>query len=306
MHTFYISYRTSVQASTGFTPFFLMHFREAKLPVHVQMERSGSSTYVTETSNLKDVKALIHLQEQCRAKAAQNILGAQARQKKQYDMKHNMNSTLKVGDKVFKENTRNKHRKGGKLENRWNGPFVIHKDLGKGRYYLETLAGKVLKQTIHCARLKLFLEPVGDKETISSVVDEEAVSAQGDDNASELRNCGANEKDDGNGTIIQDGSGDKENGVIDGDSEGIREQHEGSPTEKEMSEETQVMHEGNEQDSDSDDEVEIDQPTAHAGGSKIHVQVCTDVYCNVQVQMLTKSFFICRVEKQLHLHSPST
>ena len=150
-------------------------------------------------------------------------------------MKHNMNSTLKVGDKVFKENTRNKHRTGGKLENRWNGPFVIHKDLGKGRYYLETLAGKVLKQTIHCARLKLFLKPVGDKETICSVVDEEAVSAQGDDNASELRNCGANEKDDGNGTIIQDGSGDKENGVIDGDSEGIREQHEGSPTEKEMS-----------------------------------------------------------------------
>ena len=92
---------------------FLMHFREAKLPVHVQMERSGSSTYVTETSNLKDVKALIHLQEQYRAKAAQNILGAQARQKKQYDMKHNMNSTLKVGDKVLKENTRNKHRKGG-------------------------------------------------------------------------------------------------------------------------------------------------------------------------------------------------
>ena len=65
-----------------------------------------------------------------------------------------------------------------------------------------------------------------------------------------------------------------------------------------MSEETQVIHEGNEQDSDSDDEVEIDQPTAHAEGSKIHMQVCTDVYCHVQ--MLTKSFFICRVEKQLH------
>ena len=31
-------YRTSVQGSTGFIPFFLMHFREAKLPIHVKVE----------------------------------------------------------------------------------------------------------------------------------------------------------------------------------------------------------------------------------------------------------------------------
>ena len=33
-----IIYRTCIHASTGSTPFFLMHFREAKLPVHVQVE----------------------------------------------------------------------------------------------------------------------------------------------------------------------------------------------------------------------------------------------------------------------------
>ena len=32
-------YRTSVQGSTGFTPFFLMHVREAKLPLHVKVEQ---------------------------------------------------------------------------------------------------------------------------------------------------------------------------------------------------------------------------------------------------------------------------
>ena len=41
-----IIYRTSIHASTGYTSFFLMHFREAKLPVHVQVESvvGGSSS----------------------------------------------------------------------------------------------------------------------------------------------------------------------------------------------------------------------------------------------------------------------
>ena len=75
-----IIYRTSIHASTGYTPFFLMHFREAKLPVHVQVERvvGGSSLpqILTEPEHLKHIDALINLQEQYRAKATQNILCA--------------------------------------------------------------------------------------------------------------------------------------------------------------------------------------------------------------------------------------
>ena len=55
-----------------------MHFREAKLPVHVQVERvvGGSSLpqILTEPEHLKHIDALINLQEQYRAKATQNIL----------------------------------------------------------------------------------------------------------------------------------------------------------------------------------------------------------------------------------------
>ena len=111
-----IIYRTSIHASTGYTPFFLMHFREAKLPVHVQVERvvGGSSLpqiltepgsslpqILTEPEHLKHIDALINLQEQYRAKTTQNILCAQTRQKLHYDKKHNTNSIFKVGDKVF-------------------------------------------------------------------------------------------------------------------------------------------------------------------------------------------------------------
>ena len=49
--------------------------------------------------------------------------------------KHNTNTTLKIGDKVLKENSKNKHRMGGKLDKCWTGPFIyISEDLGKRRF----------------------------------------------------------------------------------------------------------------------------------------------------------------------------
>ena len=61
---------------------------------------------------------------------------------------------------MLKENSKNKSRKGGKLENTWTSPFCIQELLGKGRYRLKTESGEILKQTIHCARLKLCRDPI--------------------------------------------------------------------------------------------------------------------------------------------------
>ena len=149
-----------------YTPFFLMHFREAKVPVHAQLVSAMGGTcsmlpqILTESEHLKHIDALIDLQEQYHVKATQNILCAQTRQKLHYDTKHNTNSVFKVGNKVFKSNARNSLRMGGKLKKPWLGPYIITQDLGKGRYCLKTLEGKPLKQTIHCARLKRFLDAV--------------------------------------------------------------------------------------------------------------------------------------------------
>ena len=154
-------------------PFFLMHFREAKLPVHVHVERvvGGSSLpqILKEPKHLKHIDVLINLQVQYRAKATQNILCAQTRLKLHYDKKHNTNSIVKVGDKVLKSNARNRHRMGSKLEKPWLGVYIIQKDLVKGRYCLKALDGKPLKQTIHCARLKCFLDPVVDDNIVDEV-----------------------------------------------------------------------------------------------------------------------------------------
>lgn len=48
-------------------------------------------------------------------------------------------------------------------------PFHYSKSLGKGRYCLKTLEGQPLKQTIHCARLKRFLDPAVEDKIVDEV-----------------------------------------------------------------------------------------------------------------------------------------
>ena len=79
---------------------------------------------------------------------------------------------------MLKENSKNKSLKGGKLENPWTGPFYIQEVLGKGRYRLKTESGEIMKQTIHCARLKLYLDPID----VEAYGDDSKQNEVGDDN----------------------------------------------------------------------------------------------------------------------------
>ena len=93
-------------------PIFLMHFREVKLPVHVQVESvvgcSSLPQILTEPEHLKHIDALINLQEQYHAEATQNILCAQTRQKLHYDKKTQHKFYIKGGEQgsIFKVGSR--------------------------------------------------------------------------------------------------------------------------------------------------------------------------------------------------------
>ena len=80
-------------------PFFLMHFREAKLPVHVLVESVvvGSSLpqILAEPEHLKHIDALINLQEQYCAKATQSNLCAQTKENDNYKEQGCQNEYLK-------------------------------------------------------------------------------------------------------------------------------------------------------------------------------------------------------------------
>ena len=55
---------------------------------------------------------------------------------------------LQSGTKVLVENTFQKERKGGKLEDKYKGPYVIPESLSKGVYELVNPDGKILKSKV--------------------------------------------------------------------------------------------------------------------------------------------------------------
>ena len=182
------SYRTSRQDSTKFTPFFLMHGREARLLIDIKMSAEGNCTS-SPLSTEEKVERLISLREKAHLTALSNIAKAQENQQRQFNSKHNVGSSIKVssifysvkilgfklyyylfeiqyfanilqvGDKVLAKNMKNEGRKGGKLDVQFRGPFTVVEDIGKGRYKLKDEKGKVLKTSYNVARLKLWLEP---------------------------------------------------------------------------------------------------------------------------------------------------
>ena len=56
---------------------------------------------------------------------------------------------------ILVENSQQKERKGGKLTDRWLGPYTINRNLRKGVYELKRSSGKLLKKKYNIARLKV-------------------------------------------------------------------------------------------------------------------------------------------------------
>ena len=87
---------------------------------------------------------------------SQNISMAQVSQKKYYDIRHSRNFKFAKNDIVIKFLPRNSERKGGKLEDKFSGPYVIDEitDLGIAR--LRTFKGKVLKKGVPIKQLQKY------------------------------------------------------------------------------------------------------------------------------------------------------
>lgn len=124
----------------------------------------------------------LHLLEQVK----ENILAAQDKQKRTYDIKHANPTcfhvscsclyidimsifilTLKVGVSVLKKDFRRKKRKGGKIDPQWLGPYEITADLGKGFYALSDLeSAEIVIKRVNGAHLKLYHDPLSSESVV--------------------------------------------------------------------------------------------------------------------------------------------
>ena len=91
--------------------------------------------------------------------AKSNIKIAQDRQKQQYDQKHCRPPKFAVGMRVLKKDFTRKKRKGGGMNHKWLGPYIIIKDLTKGFFSLRSVENGKETKRIHGAHLKEYIVP---------------------------------------------------------------------------------------------------------------------------------------------------
>ena len=124
------SLRTTLNSSTGFTPFFLVYGAEAILPSDIIHDSPRVSAYNEE--NADEARHLsVDLLEEARDLADQRATIYQQKLRR-YHSRRIRQRSFKEGDLVLHLRQVKTH----KLASPWEGPFVINKALHNGSYYL--------------------------------------------------------------------------------------------------------------------------------------------------------------------------
>ncbi len=88
------------------------------------------------------------------------LANAQLKQKEAYDRKHSNPDVYQVGGYVPKKDFLGKKRKGGKLDHKWVGPYIVVASLGRGLYRLQEITdpAKFISQ-VNGVHLKKYIMP---------------------------------------------------------------------------------------------------------------------------------------------------
>ena len=150
-----MAYNTSVQASTGYTPFFLMFGRQARIPVDVMYGSPNSSQHT-----VNEYAATLRKQmDKAFALARKYSLTNHLRQKEIYDKKIH-GKAYKKGDLVWLHSPARCRGASKKLCHPWSGPYKVVKKLSDCNYRIEKLQGRRDRKVVHFERLKLCPEDI--------------------------------------------------------------------------------------------------------------------------------------------------
>ena len=148
--------RTSVQESTKFTPFFLMHGREARFPLEAE------NSEITSVSQLGDVQQAVRHLKEMRNKVfpqvKENIENSQERQKQQYrKRKGAVVNSIQVGQTVLRLNMLKRTTKGHKMEDTWLGPYRVIEMTASGDCVLRCIkTNSTMKRKVNISQLMIY------------------------------------------------------------------------------------------------------------------------------------------------------
>lgn len=143
------AYNSSVHASTGQTPFFLMFGRQAKLPIDL-MYPTGSSESMPVTQYALQLKEGL---EDAYRLVREKLGASHQRQKDHYDRRVH-GKPYEVGDLVWLHSTVIPRGGSRKLHHPWTGPFRILECVSESDYKIKGLRGKKKTSIVHFNRLK--------------------------------------------------------------------------------------------------------------------------------------------------------
>lgn len=144
-----LAYNTSVHATTGYTPFYLMFGRQVRMPLDIVY---GTATTET-TSPSEYAQALRKRLEEAYNMVRDKTGQQQERQKEYYNRKVHGNP-FSEGDLVFLHSPVISRGHARKLHRQWTGPFRVVRRLSTVNYRIQDLRSPRRRLIVHFDRLK--------------------------------------------------------------------------------------------------------------------------------------------------------
>lgn len=165
---FLFAYRTMYQQTTRHTPFMMLYGREARTPFEnymlpkPQLKKLTKSELELEIQRIF-VKTVQHMKS-VHSSAAEFISKSQENQeiriaKKIAGNKDKHKPPFSIGDLVMKYNDSVVHDLSKKLQDRYVGPYIVHKTYTNSTYLLKTQDGKEERGAVHGNKLKIYKAP---------------------------------------------------------------------------------------------------------------------------------------------------
>ncbi|UYV71667.1 K02A2.6-like [Cordylochernes scorpioides] len=168
------AYNTAKQESTGFTPFFLVHGREAETPLDVLFPK-----LLPEDDDF--IQTLGARAEEARKLARIHSMRSQGSNKHRYDA-HHRNIIYQPGDLVWIFIPVRKVGYSEKLMRRYFGPYKVTRKISDVTYEVETFGNqqgrRKTKDLVHICRMKPYLNPEDQEDQLEEDPEDDSTNFQ--------------------------------------------------------------------------------------------------------------------------------
>ena len=143
-----MAYNTSTHQTTGFTPFYLMFRRQAKLPIELmygtpEPESVTSTEYATQLQSSREAYQKVRLRTTCQLEHQAEL----------YNQKVH-GSPYEVGSHVWVLFPQVPRGRSKKVHRPWSGPFVVIKHLSDVTYRVQIVNSRRRRVVVHFNHLK--------------------------------------------------------------------------------------------------------------------------------------------------------